>query len=1073
MKRKMTFKNFIKRLIDCLLKYGGLLVFFIILSSQLSDATNKIKGEKVTDNADTEAMQQQKTISGTVTDIKGEALAGVSVSVKGTNIGIITDANGNYKITNVSEKAILVFTYLGMKTVEMSIGNKSVLNVQLLEDTVALGEVQIVAVGYGTMKKKDLTGAVISVNPEKLKAEMPRTVQEILKGNVTGLEVGFSTNAKGTENMEIRGINSLKANTNPLLVVDGIIFQGTLSDINPFDIQKVDVLKDASSAAVYGTKAANGIILITTTHSGQSAGKPLINLSANLSSVIPGKMAHVYNAYEFIRWRQDVLRSMNWYSSPANEKLYLFDNPNELPSGVSMEMWMNGLTGDPIDIWLSRLGLRSIEINNYHAGKYVDWEKEVYRKGIFQDYNLSVTGKKEDISYYWSLNYTDNKGIVLGDFYKTIRSRLKFDFDITKWLTVGINTNFSERNESAVTANTWSIRNNSPWGSKYNDDGVTLRYSSIDDPLGSTNPLYTMAYTDQSNIIRSLITNMYGTIKLPYNISFQTTYSPFYSFRNLNIHYSSKHEEYRVQGGQASRENQTTFNWQLDNLLKWNQTVNKDHKFDVTLLYNAEKNQYWQNYMQGTGFSPSDVLGYHAMSAASLINISSQDTYSTGNSLMGRLYYSFKDRYMLTTSIRRDGYSAFGINNPYATLPAVALGWVFTDEKFFKNNLFYGKLRFSYGENGNREIGIYDALSDMTVGKNTYASQTGAAYEKVLLYIGTMANNNIKWEQTRSYNIGMDYDILNGLITGSLEVYDARTHDLLVNRVLPNVTGYNQVTTNLGQIQNRGFELSINAQLMKKNNFSWQTSFNFFLNRNKVIHLYGDMENIYDDKGNITGQKESDDITNKWFIGQALDRIWQPKVLGIWQLGEEAEARKYGQYPGDFKILDVNNDGKISQEDNVFQGYTLPRFRWNMRHDFTVLKNINMSFNLYSNWGQWGNYNDVAKDGGKNDRMNDVKYPYWTPETPYKQYYGRIGTYYAGSSFNVYRKKSFIRLENVSLSYKFNSKICNLLNVNNMTISASARNVYVWAPDWNYGDPEVDSGYPAPKQFSLGVNVTF
>ena len=1058
----------------------GSILIFLLLCMPISLSANS-EGIRISETNSPEPAQNTKDITGIVSDNTGEPIIGANIIVKGTTTGIISDIDGKFAI-KAQPNDILLITYIGYIPQEITVGSQTNINITLLEDLQNLEEV--VVVGYGTMKKRDLTGAVSSVNADKLKAEMPRTMQDVLRSNIPGLEVGFNTRAQGGGDFEIRGVNSLTASSSPLLVVDGIIFQGAIADINPYDIQTVDILKDASSAAVYGAKAANGVILITTTK-GADSEKPMINFSANVGFVTTGEMAHVYGAHEFISWRQDVLRSMNWYSSPGNEKLYLFDNPNSLPSGISMDMWMDGNTGDPESIWLSRLGLGSIEIANYKAGRYVNWEDEVYKNGLMQDYNVSISGKKDKISYYWSLNYTDNEGIVLGDWYKSYRSRLKFDFDVTKWLTVGVNATFTENDnalfkkdengndeENATMANAWGIRDNSPWGSKYNDDGTSLRYSSIDDPLGSTSPIYTPSHAKQSAMYRKVLANMYGTIKLPYNISFQTTFSPYYSFYQKYIHYSSKHENYTASGGEAKRENNTIFNWQVDNLLKWNYTFNSIHKLDATFLFNAEKNQYWSDYMQGMGFSPTDILGYHSMASASNITIKSDDTYSTANSLMGRLFYSLMDKYMVTASIRRDGYSAFGVNNPYATFPAVALGWVFTEEEFLKNDLFYGKLRFSWGENGNRDIGIYDALSNMSTGKVSYATQTGSGYEKVLLYIDNMSNNNLKWERTQSSNIGLDYSIKNGLISGSIEYYDQKTRDLLVSRVLPNVTGYQKVITNLGEVSNKGVELSLNARVMDRKNLSWNAGFNFSLNRNEIVSLYGDMEDIVDANGNVIGQKESDDITNKWFIGKAKDRIWGPRVLGIWQIGEEEQAKVYGQYPGDFKVEDVDNDGRISENDNVFQGYTLPRFRWNFRNELNIYKDFSLSFNLYSYMGHYGSYNQVAMDGGKNDRTNDMKYPYWTPETPYEQNYGRIGTYHAGSSFTVYRKKSFVRLDNISLSYRVPSKICNMINANNITLSGSVRNAWVWSPDWDYGDPEVYNGYPAPRSFSFGINLT-
>ena len=1021
---------------------------------------------------------QNIIITGTVSDEAGETLPGVNVVVKGnTSVGTVTDVNGNYSINVPNQNAVLVFSYIGFSTMEITVGNRTRIDVSLSDDALQFEE--IVVIGYGTVRKKDLTGSVSSVNAKTLQNEMPRTVQDVLRGNVAGLAVGFNASAQGGGGLEIRGNNRLLTqsqldagfNTSPLLVVDGVIYPGGLTDINPYDIQTIDVLKDASSASVFGTKAANGVILITTTKSAQNTQKAQINFSTNLQMVTLGKMAHVYDRNDFITWRQDVLRSMNWYGGES-DKLYKFDNPNNLPSGISMDMWLDGNTGDPQEIWLSRLGLRSLEIENYKAGRYVDWEKEVYKTGLNQDYNLSVSGKKDEVSYYWSLNYTDNDGIIRGDFYKTYRTRLKFDFDVTKWLTVGINAAFTQRDESAYSADAGQVINNSPWGSKYEDDGVTLRHSPIDDRMNSINPLYNIAYTDQSVIRYRINSNMYGTVKLPFNITFTSTYTPYFDFRERFVHRSSKHVDYASVGGEATRLNSKTFNWQIDNLLKWNQ-VYGDHRFDATFLFNVEKNQFWESEMTGRQFEPSDLLGYHAMAAAGLVTLTSNDTYSTGNSLMGRVLYSFKDRYMMTATVRRDGYSAFGIRNPYGTFPSIGFGWVFTDESFLKNDFFYGKLRYTWGHNGNRDIGIYAALSDMSIGKMPYASATGGAYERVLLYINNMANHNLKWENTKSHNVAIDYNIQNGFISGSFEVYDSRTNDLLVSRVLPNVTGYGQVATNLGEIQNKGFEFSINAQVMKISNFSWQAGLNFSLNRNKILHLYGDMEDIVDANGNVIGEKESDDVARRWFIGHALDQIWAPKVLGIWQQHEYDQARVYGQYPGDFKIQDVNGDERISQEDNVFQGYTEPRFRWNMRHEFTLFNNFNISFNLYSYWGHFSNYDGMAKDGGKNDRSNGIIKKYWTPETPYDNYYGRISSYMSGSGATIYRERSFIRLDNISVSYRVPPAICHKLQMQNVIVNGSARNVAVWAPEWDYGDPEVNSGRPAPKNFSIGVNITF
>jgi TonB-dependent starch-binding outer membrane protein SusC len=1017
-------------------------------------------------------QQKQVVIQGNVTDQDGNKIPGASVIVKGTTIGTLTDANGSYNLSVPSKSSVLQISFIGMQSQEIVIGDQSTVNVILNAGTIGLDEV--IVIGYGTMKKKDLTGSVASVKVDRLQNEKPQAVQDILRGNIAGLEVSLNTSAKGGGSIEIRGDNSLKTSSSPLIVVDGVIYPGALEDINPYDIESIDVLKDASSTAVFGARSANGVILITTKR-GRS-GKPLVNLTASAGLATMGEMEHVFGPYEFISWRQDVLRSMNWYSSPANTKLYLFDDPASLPAGVTMEQWMDGKTGEPTDIWLSRLGLSTIEINNYKAGKYVDWEDKVYQRGIRQDYNISISGKKDEVSYYWSIGHNNNEGIVLGDQFKTIRSRLNLDGNVTKWLTIGLNTQFAARDESGIPAiwdGTNGVVGNSPWGSFYENDGVTIRYSSVDDPIGSQNPLYAMTFQNRLRNTYDIVNNLYANVKLPFGISYQVTFAPRFQWYNNLHHRSAKHREWAAFGGSASREQSQVYSWQIDNLIKWSKTFNQIHSLDITLLANAEKYQSWQNYMYIEGFSPTDALGFHNMSAgrSATTSISSSDQYSTGDALMARAFYSLKDRYMLTLSVRRDGYSAFGLKNPRGIFPAAAVAWVFTDESFMQNDIFYGKLRLSWGQNGNREIGRYDALSDMSTGKYPYMTLGGSLYEANQLYVNHMSNPNLKWEKTQSLNVGLDFSLWNGVLDGSVEVYQMRTLDLLIDRKLPDVVGFSSVTSNLGEVDNNGFEFVLNARIMEKEKVGWRSLFNFYLNRNKIVHLYGDIVDVKDADGNVIGVREADDISNGWFIGHALDQIWDPVILGIWQLGEEAEAKIYSQYPGDFKLKDVDNNGIINQLDFEFQGYRQPRFRMSTRQEFTLFNNFDLSFSAYSAFGHYGEYN-VAKGGGpagKPERNSSYTVPYWTPDNPINDY-ARIRSYAGGANFTVWRNRSFIRMDNISVAYNLQQSILQRAGISNLKVTANVHNPFVIAPEWKYWDPEYSG--PNPRYFTVGLNLT-
>jgi len=1021
----------------------------------------------------------QKTITGKVTDSFGAPLPGVTIVVKGTTTGTVSSADGDYSLRVPDNAEVLTFSFIGMKMTEVQIGTQSVINVQMDADVIGIEEV--VAIGYGTMKRSDLTGSVASVRAENIENEKPQALQDLLRGNIAGLQVGFATNAKGGGSLEIRGDNTLKASSNPLIVLDGVIYQGGLEDINPYDVEAIDVLKDASSTAVYGARAANGVILVTTKKGRQ--GKPIINVSSSVGLATMGTMQEVYGPHEFLSWRTKVMQSLNYYNPATNTKLYKFEDPSNLPAGVTQEMWLDGSAGDITDIWLARLGLLPVEVQNYKNGQSVDWTDMVFHNGLRQDHNISLSGRKEDVTYYMSLGYNNNEGVVVGDQFSTIRGRINLDAKVTEWLSVGINTQFSDRNESnmnrpddpdpTIQADWGRIINNSPWGSIYNDDGETWRISPVDDlGRGARHPLYDRRFQERRRFYNTLNTNLYATITLPFNISYQVNYSPRYQWYEFMNHQSSKHEEWGRFGGQSKRLQQKIFSWQVDNLLKWNQTFNDIHTFDVTLLANAEKFQSWENYMSAQNFQPTDALSFHRMQAGTgtTFQITSNDEYETANALMGRLFYSLKNRYLLTLTMRRDGYSAFGQNHPYGYFPSAAIGWVFTED-FLQNNgiLSYGKLRVSWGSNGNRAIGRYEGLSDMTTGKYPYQTLTGTVYEGTQLYVNRMQNVDLKWEQTESLNFGLDYSILDGVFDGSFDFYTARTIDVLVDRRLPDILGFNSVASNLGEVKNYGIEAVFNSRIIRRENFNWNINVNFTLNKNEIVHLYGDMVDVKDAEGNVIGQKEGDDYTNGWFIGKPIDIIWQPKILGVWQIGEEEQAKRYGQFPGDFKLHDVNDDGKINDLDRQFLGNQTPKFRWNMRQDFTFFRDFDLSFMLYSYWGHKGTMNSAKNRDSFPERVNSYKIPFWTPETPYNEY-ARIYSAEGGAQFSVWRDRSFIRLDNVSLAYNVPSSLTNRIDIQNLKLFATVRNVGWWAPKWEFWDPE-NSG-PNPRYFTLGVNLT-
>lgn len=1019
--------------------------------------------------------QKNINVTGKVTDLLGEALIGVNIREVGTTNGTITDIEGNYSIKVVSKNSLLSFSYIGYKSQELVVKNRTVIDVLLEEETSFLDEV--VVVGYGTMRQRDLTGAISTIKTESLVAENPRSVQDLLRANSAGLAIDFSANAKASAGLQVRGKNTLKAGSSPLFVVDGVIYEGDLSDINPMDIASIDVLKDASSSAVYGAKAANGVVVIMT-HQGGSRGKPTISFNTNIGFVKSANQRKILSPSQHIEFRE-------LYEKGRMGKEYLAKYPEMFQDPRSLEIvsqydWYNYDKETPVNFnseedlirsWLARLDFKVNEIENYLSGRTTNWADEVFHKGFQQDYTVSISNKKDDVSYYMSLGYTDREGIIVGDRFKALRGRLNLESKITNFLSIGTNLNFSTRDEKYMQCDWEQLVRLTPFALDEigNEDIDVYNWKYPTGDVSSVNPFFDNMYRDRKKRFYTFNGNVFAKVSLPFGIEYELNYIPYLQWYNYYNHDSSENFDWAQTGGRAVRENSFRYNWQIDNILRWKKRFNSVHNFEITLLANAEKGQYWSDKMSTSNFSPSDILGYHRMQAGTVPLNESNDTYRTGDALMARLYYSYADKYMITTSVRRDGYSAFGQKNPRATFPAVALGWVFTSENFLEpiNNWFnYGKLRFSWGENGNRDIGQYEALSDLVSGLHPYIDPSGNLYLSSQLYVNRMANRELKWERTASYNFGLDFALFNGALGGSIDAYIATTNDLLVDRALPDILGFSSVVANLGKLRNKGLEISLNSEVINTSRLKWYANANFSMNRRKIIGLYGDMIDIYDDEGNIIGQKEADDVKNKWFIGQDPDRIWDYERIGVWQEEEEEEAKVYGNQPGDFKYKDQNEDGLMTDDDRVFQGYRTPRFRWSLRNEFLYKDNLSLSFLFYSNLGQYGTFNRAANNSSFPDRSSEFKQSFWTPENRINDF-ARIGSKNIG---NNYVRKSFIRLDNITLSYSLPKSMCEKMYLQNLRVSLSIRNVAVFSSKWKYWDPE--NSNPTPRTFNLGVNFT-
>ncbi len=1056
-----------------------------------------------------DVQQQKKRVSGIVTEANGEVIIGANVVEKGTTNGTVTDIDGRFSL-NIESEGVLLISYIGYLMQEVPAAGESVFNIVLQEDTKTLDE--LVVIGYGTMRKKDLTGSVIQIRPENIANENPKTVQDILRGT-PGLQVGYDASAKGGGTLMLRGQNSVYTSSNhnnPLLILDGMQFYGELSEINPDDIAQIDILKDASAAAIYGAKAASGVIIIMTKKGTQ--GKPLVNVTTNVGMTGLSTYRNRFDPGDYLQHRQD------WYEKNTygvNEETGLYEiyqtgvyanqpgyytHPGQL-SGISLDEWRGYTTNDSgesdLSIWGRRLGFQGNVLANLLAGKTVNWKEHTYRTGFNQDYNVSVSGAGDKVNYYLSLGYLKNQGVLVSDEYQAVRANMKLNATVNSWFEVGANINFQDRSDGSIGIDEDQNMRNSPYADYADEEGNPLQY-----PLSSEYSQRGYNYDFQRQylelekgytVFNSIIN---AKITLPYHITYTFNASPRYQYFYDRYFMSADLPGSDPAARGVNREQAKRFDWSLNNTVNWDYTFNDRHHVMVTLVQEAEQRQYWQDRIEARNMQPTDALGFHNTKNSTKENssYSSEDTHQTADALLARLFYAYDSRYMLTGSIRRDGYSAFGSSNPHATFPSIAGAWTFSNEAFFPwNNIMNnGKIRVSYGKNGNRSLSSpYLALANLYEGAGKmqgYINPSGELELYRYLMANRMANPTLQWEKTASWNIALDFGFLNDRISGAIEYYNKSTHDMIMNQRLPEFTGFASITTNLGQVDNRGIELSLYTTNIRNDILEWNTSFGLSYNKNEIKHLYYEYEDVLDADGNVTGTKESDDLTNGWFIGQPINMIWNYRVTGIWQKDEWEEAARYGQKPGDPKVANnytaddvVNADGTVTpvynDNDKEFLGQTTPPFHWSLRNEFILRKNLSLSFNIYSYKGHKSlstNYLNNDDDGGRlayavaNMRAKE----YWTIDNPTDKY-ARIeaqGPTGASSPGKLY-DRSFIRLENISVGYTLPKQITRKWDIETVKVYGTVRNVAVWAKDWEYGDPETGSW--ASRIYTLGLNLTF
>lgn len=994
--------------------------------------------------------QQQKSVSGIVTDSSGASLPGVSVVVKGTNTGTITDADGKFSIGNVPENATLQFSFVGMKGQEVTVENNTVINVILDEETIGIEEV--VAIGYGTTARKNFVGSVSSVKLENSPiSQLPNThLLQSLKGNVAGLNIGAINTAGGNPSLLVRGQRSISGSNSPLIVLDGIIFTGSINDINPLDIETVDILKDATSAATYGSRSANGVIAITTKKG--RTGKPMISVNAN-------------SGVQLWQNRPKIMRGPEW--------LKMTNLRGGYPEGSTTTMTPS-------------------EVDNYKAGKEVYWLDEVSHTGEIQNHQVNVSGGTENVNYYFSAGYINDKGIIVGDDYSRISILGKLNTTITNWLKVGIDASYSKDDYSGLAAQLdYPFRRATPYGNLYRDDQGNLeKYPALNEsPLWGVDD----GTTEDISFSHNYRLNNYIIVDAPWlkglsfkanlALNFQQDESGNFFKEDYYIPYGLSPDRYlpsKVVGllsrASGSINRNKTHSYVFDNILTYKKTFQK-HRVEATLVATRDESRYEAISVNGNDFAKNGntTLGIWGLHQASVqkVNLNIIERYNIG--YLARLSYSFNDKYFLTGSYRRDGTSVFGANKKWAGFAGIGAAWNITKEEFLKNfePLNYLKLKTSWGQNGNQGVGPYSTLSKVISGNSGGIRYEFSNAQGVVSYgmaQSTLGNADLGWESTDALNTGFESRWLNSRLSLDFDVYFTQTKDQIFLRNIPVMNGFRTVLASLGQVNNTGVELTVGSDNIKTKNLIWHTSITFWKNNNKLAHLYGEDK---DGDG-----KEDDDIVNSFFIGKSLSAIYGWEQIGIVQVEDADYIAQTGARPGDPKYRDLDGKSGISATDRKILGYGKENFRLNMSNSISF-KNFELYVMVNGIFG--GNKHFLASHPeafSTNFGFNNVEFagiPYWTSENKNNVYPSPTFTYPNDSRYLALQSRGFVRIQDVSLSYNFNQPWLKAARISSMKMFISAKNMHTFTNWYGGGDPELPVRYlenfPVPSVYSVGVNI--
>ncbi|MBQ8487247.1 MAG: TonB-dependent receptor [Prevotella sp.] len=1011
----------------------------------------------------------QGKVSGTVVDASGEPVIGASVMIKGSTTGTVTDLDGNFSIGKVPQNATLVFSYVGYRTQNVAVGGKSQFKITLEEDKQLLDEV--VVVGYGVQRKSDVTGALTRVGEKELTAKPVNNAFEALQGKAAGVDITSGERPGEIGSITIRGSRSITASGAPLYVVDGVPLQtGGIESLNPRDIESIDILKDASSTAIYGSRGANGVVLVTTKR-GQE-GKMQLSYSGTMTWEKIVDKTPAMSASDYITWRRwAYYNSSPTTYTPGNEPSY--EQDQKFFSGDNYALAnINKGWGSDHTTWDGSLVTDT------------DWTDFVTQTGLTQEHSVSVRGGSKTANGFVSFGYLDNKGTQKGQKYQRYTLSAAADVQGTPWFKAGGSLNASYGEQRYGFSRTGQSSNSGPVDI-YSAAKQILRYAvPYDDagniilmPGGSTVNTYTIIdewdkSTDNRETFRALgsfYANIdFGKIWEPLSgLQYKVQFGPDFRYYRMGNYIDGSSAARGGGNSYARRNDQRDFAWTLDNMILYNKIFG-DHSFGLTLLQSASSSNSESSSQSETAVPVASYL-WNNMGAIDISNSSKYNaSMGTGlteyslSSYMARINYSYKDRYLLTASARWDGSSVLAKGNKWSFFPSMALGWRMEQEEFMKNVTWIDqlKLRFGVGVTGNAAVSPYGTLGVIS----SYWMPFSTGNEMIFVTnepfytsgSNQMPNKKLGWEKTTQWNIGIDFSFLKGRIGGAIELYTSRTNDLLLSQSLPPLTGYPSMLANVGKTKNKGLEVTLNTIPVMYQDFTWTSNLNFAWQKDEIVELaYG----------------KEDDINNSRFIGESISVYYGYEADGLWQESDADEMAKFNENghkftAGSVRPVDQNGDYKIDADDRVIIGNRNPRFTGGWTNSLSW-KGLELTLELQGRFG----YTISTGGEGQYGMYQQREISYWTPENTGADYQKPVYSTAGGDSYSGllgFKDASFIKIRNLSLGYNFDKKLLSKVGIglSNVKLYVQGKNLGMLYSSVDFMD--LDTGY---TYYNRGVTV--